>query len=290
MRRAPLFLLFLAAALGAQAGDWATFGHDNARTAVGDPLRLPLRRAWVHRAALPPEPAWPEPARNDYFHRLLNLTPGVTYDRAFHVAAARGAVFFASSASDEIFCLDATTGARRWSFVTEGPVRFAPVVDGEKVLAGSDDGWVYGLSAADGSPAWRFRLGPGDARLPGNGRMISRWPVRTGIVVEDGVAYCAAGLFPVTEGVYLAAFDVAAGRETWKRKLDLSPQGYLAAAAGKLIVPTGRTPPAAFALRDGKTVVWQTLRLIRGEAGGRDDRCLLESRVNRRLKRLHRPA
>ncbi|MGD0090650.1 MAG: PQQ-binding-like beta-propeller repeat protein, partial [Planctomycetota bacterium] len=78
------------------------------------------------------------------------------------------------------------------------------------------------------------------------------WPVRTGILVENGTGYCAGGLFPVTEGVYLAAFDVATGREDWKRKVDLAPQGCLAAAAGKLLVPTGRTPPVAFALEDGQ--------------------------------------
>ncbi|MGD0094257.1 MAG: hypothetical protein ABSE73_30485, partial [Planctomycetota bacterium] len=64
------------------------------------------------------------------------------------------------------------------------------------------------------------------------------WPVRTGILVENGTGYCAGGLFPVTEGVYLAAFDVATGREDWKRKVDVAPQGCLAAAAGKLLVPT----------------------------------------------------
>ncbi|MGD0094255.1 MAG: PQQ-binding-like beta-propeller repeat protein, partial [Planctomycetota bacterium] len=212
--RLSLCLLCFAAALTAQANDWPASGHDNARTAAAEePLRLPLRQAWVHWAAQPPSPAWPAAARQDYWHKLLNLTPSVTYDRVFQVAAARGAVFFASSAGDEICCLDAATGARRWSFVTEGPVRLAPTLAGDKVLAGSDDGWVYCLAAADGTLAWRYRLGPREARLPGNGRMISRWPVRTGILVENGTGYCAGGLFPVTEGVYLAAFDVATGRE-----------------------------------------------------------------------------
>ena len=253
MHRASVLLLLAALAPSpVRASDWAAYGHDNARTgATADALQAPRKPAWTHWAPLPPDPAWPDPARQDFWNYRFNLNPAVTYDRAFHVVAAGGFVYYGSSADDGIHALDAATGARRWSFFTEGPVRAAPAVAGDLVLAGSDDGWVYALAASDGALRWKYRPGPRDARLMGNGRMISRWPVRTGVVVADGSALFAAGLFPVTEGVWLAAVDAASGRELWKRKIEQPAQGYPAVAAGRLFLPAGRTPPGAFALRDG---------------------------------------
>ena len=40
---------------------------------------------------------------------------------------------------------------------------------------------------------------------------MSVWPVRTGVVVENGVAYFGAGLFP-QEGQYLCAVSAADGK------------------------------------------------------------------------------
>jgi outer membrane protein assembly factor BamB len=238
---------------GAALADWPAYGHDSARTAAAaESLRLPLEPAWVHVAPHPPEFSWPDPAKNDYWHYKYNLQPRVTYDRAFHVTVAGGAVFYGSSADDHIHCLDAKTGEPRWAFAAEGPVRLAPTVVGDTLLAGSDDGSVYCLSAADGRLRWQYRPGPRDSRILGDGKMISRWPIRTGVAVEAGVGYCAAGLFPVSEGVYLAAFDPATGREHWKRKVDQSAQGYLLASGGRLFVPSGGASPGIFAQRDGE--------------------------------------
>ena len=235
------------------AADWPAYLQDNARSGAGaDSLRLPLKPAWMHAAQEAPQPAWPGPAKQDYWHNKHDLNPRVTYDSAFQVVAAGDAAFYGSSSDDQVHCLDARTGKQRWSFFTGGPVRLAPVVAGDCVLAGSDDGWVYCLSAADGRLKWRYRPGASDACMIGNGRVISRWPVRTGLAVEGGIAYCAAGLFPVSEGVYLAAFDVATGREVWKQKIDQSAQGYLAAAGGRLYLPSGRTAPGIYSRADGK--------------------------------------
>ena len=245
--------LSLALAVGAGAADWPTYSHDAARSAVTDEsLRLPLKAAWTYASPHPPAPAWPDPARHDYWHSKHHLNPRVVYDRAFHVAVAGDAVFFGSSADDRVVCLGLADGKPRWEFFTEGPVRLAPTVAGGKVYVGSDDGWVYCLSASDGRLLWKTRPGPDDRRCIGNGRMISRWPVRTGVVVDGDTAYCAAGLFPTTEGVYLCALDAAGGRELWKQKIDQPAQGYLLASPDRLYVPSGRTGPGAFDRKDGR--------------------------------------
>jgi len=210
---------------------WPAYRHDVQRSGVSrEELKLPLTQVWRHRAAHAPRPAWPElPARRDVFRRVPQLAPTTADDFAYHVAVAEGAVYYGSSADDTVYCLDAAEGRVRWSFTTEGPVRLAPVVIGGRLYAGSDDGWLYCLDAGDGHLLWKYRGGPEDRRLPGNGRMMSLWPVRCGIVVADGVVYLCAGLFP-TQGSYLCAVSADDGRELWKQKINVVSQGYMLAS------------------------------------------------------------
>jgi len=164
-------------------------------------------------------------------------------------------VLYGSSADDQVYCLDAATGREKWSFFTEGPVRFAPTVAAGKVYVGSDDGRVYCLALGDSKLLWRRRVASDDRRVPGNGRVISVWPVRTGVLVDRGVVYCCAGLF-CREGLHLCALDAKEGTVLWRREVGGSrpPQGYLMASDSRLFVPTGRTPPIVFDRRDGKNL------------------------------------
>ena len=254
----PLTALLVTAVWGgsprAHADDWPTYRRDCRRTGVSaEMLELPLREAWVHRATHVPAPAWPGPATADFWHQLHGLSPTMIYDRAFHVAVVDDLLYYGSSADDTVYCVDVTAGDVVWSFITEGPVRLAPTIAGGKLYVGSDDGCAYCLDATDGRLLWSYRAGPEDRRLPGNGRMISLWPVRTGVVVDDGVAYFAAGLFP-TQGVYLCAVDADSGREIWKQPIDVSAQAYLLASPTRLFVPTGRTAPRAFERAGGQAL------------------------------------
>lgn len=256
--RAGLVALCLYLAIGGmvcRAQDWPTFGHDERRgaaSAVG--LRFPLARAWVHQAEHAPSPAWPPPARADYYHYKKDLNPRVTFDHAYQVAAVGERIYYGSSTDDSIVCLDAGDGMVRWTFHTEGPVRLAPTVAEGRLYVGSDDGHVYCLSGASGELIWERRIGPDKSRCIGNGRVISRWPVRSGVLVHDGVAYCAAGLFPGSEGVFLAGLDEETGATTMRRKLEQSVQGYMALTPHQLILPSGRTSPFMYRLEDGSPI------------------------------------
>jgi outer membrane protein assembly factor BamB len=234
------------------AEDWPTFGADSRRSCVtSEQLKLPLRELWVFKTTRPPSPAWPGPAKQDFFHHHYNLRPTVSYDEAFHVIGAGDTVYFSSSADDKVYALNAITGEVRWTFFTEGPVRLAPsVVDG-RVYVGCDDGYLYCLSKNDGSLLWKYRVDEQNRMVPGNGRLISMWPVRAGLVVNEGTVYFAAGLFP-TQGTYLTALGAEDGTVKWKQKVDISPQGYMLASDERLYVPTGRTGPVMFARSDGK--------------------------------------
>ncbi len=265
---------------------WPAYRHDAQRSGVSsEELKLPLTQVWRHRATHTPCPAWPElPARQDVFRRVLQLAPTTTYDCAYHVAVADGAVYYGSSADDTVYCLDAAEGRVRWSFTTDGPVRLVPVVAGGRVYAGSDDGCLYCLSAADGRLLWQYRGGPEDPRspgsaaplrvggpsgrwLPGNGRMMSLQPVRCGIIVDAGVVYLCAGLFP-SQGSYLCAVSADEGRELWKQKINIVSQGYMLASPAHLYVPTGRTAPCVFDRQTGKEIGALPGAGANGAAGG----------------------
>lgn len=229
----------------ARGDDWPTYLHDNERSGVtADKVQLPLHTRWIYTAPRPPAPAWPLPAKQDFWHKLTDLPARVVFDRAFHPVSDGQRLFFGSSADDKVYCLDAKTGKLLWSFFTEGPVRLAPTIAEDKLLLGSDDGHVYCLKSTDGSLIWKTRIAPGVRQIAGNERIISAWPVRTGVLVDDQTAFCCAGIFP-DKGVYQAALDVATGKIKASGKISASAQGYLMRKGDKLTVATGQDPAGA---------------------------------------------
>jgi outer membrane protein assembly factor BamB len=255
------------------AGDWPMFRHDARRSAVSsDPLEFPLRLAWHWVSHRPPQPAFADPLRHptefDFAHvRDFPQPVQLNFDHAFHPVAADGRVFFGSSADDSVRCVSLKTGEPLWDFVTGGPVRFAPQLVDDRVYLASDDGFVYCLSAQTGEPIWQFRAAPSARQLVGNGRMISRWPLRTGVLVVDGTLYVTAGMWP-SEGVFVYALDAKTGGIKWVNDTSgtvnlptanpgayaisgVGPTGYLLSGTGALVVPTGRSMPAAYSLEDG---------------------------------------
>lgn len=256
-----LFAVF--GAFTAHAEDWTTYQHDAARTAATpESLRVPLQPQWAWRSPAPPQMAWPGPARWDGYNKVFNMKDRMVFDRVFHVVSVGDTVLFGSSATDQVYCLDANSGERRWSFFCEAPVRFAPTIHDGHVYFGSDDGHVYCLRHVDGELIWKRRLAPGDDRLPGNGRVISKWPVRTSVVQFDGLIYACCGMFPA-EGVYLVAMNARDGEEQWRTRIeDLPAQGYLLASSSRIYVPSGRNNPIVFDRQTGSL-----LRVVRGAGG-----------------------
>lgn len=247
----PAFYVLISFIGLAHGQDWPTYMHDGFRSGVTDAqLELPLKGAWTFKALHPPAPAWGEPARQDFFHDHFDLRAVETYDRAFHAVANADTVYFASSSQSKVYALNAETGAVRWIFFAEGPIRFAPALSDGRLYVGSDDGCVYCLSGKDGALLWKRRVAPDERMIPGNGRMISLWPVRTGLVVDQGLVYCTAGLFP-EQGTYLAALDARTGSVKYRQRLKVAPQGYILASAQRLYLPTGRTNPAIFSREQG---------------------------------------
>ncbi|MBN2473389.1 MAG: PQQ-binding-like beta-propeller repeat protein [Pirellulales bacterium] len=258
----PFLALFLVAAVGHNASgeDWPTYGHDNGQTGVTPQrLRPPLSLRWVFRSPFPPAKGWARPVNG---YGATKNASNVSFDDAFRVTSAGPTAYFASSAENTIYAVDAAEGTLRWRFFTKAPPRLAPTLWQGKVYFGSDDGTAWCLDAADGHVAWKIDAAPTDERMLGTGRFLSLWPIRAGVMVENGVAYFTAGLFP-SEGIYLIAAAAEDGRLLYRRQLDRgglgapSPQGYLLASTDSLYM-TSRTAPTRWRLEDGRPIPLQT--------------------------------
>lgn len=268
----PLLLcLALASTLYA---DWPTYLHDSSRIGqTNENLAAPLTKRWEHQSPTPPKMAWA--GEDGRVIEGLELFNRIRFDDVFHTAIAGDRVFFGSSVDGRVYCKSLTTGKEEWTFFTDAPIRLAPQIVGDRLYIGSDDGYAYCLEAANGKLVWKLRAGPNDERILARGRMISRWPVRTGVLVDDGVAFFGAGVFP-HENVYLYAVEAATGKVIWKNdaisqddagRNDLSPQGYMLATKEILFVPSGRSLSAAFDRKTGKPINKPTPGW-RGDAGG----------------------
>jgi len=235
------------------SSNWLSFQKDDKNSGVSsDSLIFPLNLQWQNVSMYAPDPAWPAPAKKDYWQRYPNLAPRVIYDRAYHVTVKGKSLYYASSGDNKVYCLDAYSGKEKWSFSTEGPNRTVPTIYKNNIYVGSDDGYVYCLKSNDGKLVWKYKAGEISRILPGNGRMISLCPVRTGIVARSGKIYFAAGLFPGVE-VFLVALDAETGKEIWKKKQDgLAPQGYPVASDSLLYIPNSRATPYVFSLENGE--------------------------------------
>lgn len=247
-----LFAVLLTA-VGPDSSTWPTYGGDAARSHVSD-VAPPTNPVEAWRRDVGTSPAWPGPAKWDAYNKVEDLKSRLRFDDAPQPIIVDGVVIVGSSRDDTVEAIDIETGTVNWTFWTEGPVRFSPFIHGDRVLVGSDDGHLYALDRESGAEQWRVRPGPVDRRVAGNGRIVSAWPIRTGPVVIDGKVYTTAGIFPL-EGVWVAAYDVQTGEQTWKvRHTDLPAQGYLVGSPERLYVPASRDTPVVLNRGDGARV------------------------------------
>ena len=179
------------------ADDWATYRHDNKRSSTtSDALQLPLSRKWVLKSKTPPNSAWSDPARWDAYKQKKELPALRNIDPVYYTVSVGDSVYFGSSSDFSVKCLDVNTGKEKWCYYTQGAVRIAPSVGSGKVYFGSDDGYAYCVDAKTGKLIWKFNPNPEHPLLASNGKFISEYPCRTGVMVRKGIAYCAFSLFP----------------------------------------------------------------------------------------------
>jgi outer membrane protein assembly factor BamB len=224
------------AELPGSPADWPTFRADNIASATSQ-ASVPRRtqRRWQSAAAATITPTAPTTA---------------------------GELVFLSGSDGIVRALEARTGRTVWTAYTGGNVRFPPTLWQGRALVGSGDGFVYAFEAKTGRQLWRFRAAPVERRIPVYGQLLSTWPVASGVLVQDGVAYAAAGIVNY-DGTHVYALDAATGRLRWQNNssghLDpqaiagVSVQGNMIIHDDKLWLAGGNVvSPGIYSLADGK--------------------------------------
>ena len=121
-----------------------------------------------------------------------------------------GGLVFVANRSGAVRAFD-EQGKLVWKAFTAGPIYYPPAVAHDRVYVGSADGRVYAFEARTGRSLWSFRVAPADAWIPVFGKLVSRWPVAGGVVVQNGTVYAAAGITHY-DGTYVVALDALTGK------------------------------------------------------------------------------
>ncbi|MBN1349609.1 PQQ-binding-like beta-propeller repeat protein [candidate division KSB1 bacterium] len=228
--------------------DWTTFRGNNQGTVTSDARIAPKGRfLWHH-----PTDKINIPATNSLGHLLYTFpTAPVTAD---------GLVFYADT-DGIVRALNLLNGELVWKAYTAGSVRLPPAIWKDRVFVGSGDGWVYCFAAKSGNLIWRFRAAPVERKIPVYGTLLSTWPVASGVLVEDGIAYFAAGIQNY-DGIHVYALDAESGNIVWQNNSSghLDPEartgvgvhGHLLLHAGKLYLAGGTSiSPAIYDIKTG---------------------------------------
>ena len=192
--------------------------------------------------------------------RLWEFRPPVDFQPTAPTAA--GGLIFLAGDDGKVRAIDAATGALRWSYLTAGPILQPPTIWEGRAYVGSGDGRIHALDAATGRFLWCFREAPVERRIMAYGALRSTWPVNTGVLVKDGVAFAGAGIID-NDGTYICALDAATGTLRWKNdtsghldkdlRKGVSAQGTLTLAGGRLWMPGGNViSPASYDASTGE--------------------------------------
>jgi outer membrane protein assembly factor BamB len=176
--------------VGASSDDWPMHRHDPLRSG-STTMNLPsqLRDSW-------------------------NVSIG---GRLTAPVAAGDSIIVSAIDEHQVVALDAEDGTRRWAFTAGGRVDSAPTIHRGSVLFGCADGWIYCLRLSDGEQVWRFRAAPDELKTVALGQVESVWPVHGSVLVEDGVAYAAAGRSSYLDGgIILYGLDPVTGKTIYR--------------------------------------------------------------------------
>lgn len=127
---------------------------------------------------------------------------------------ANGRVYVAQVDQHQVHALDATSGAKQWSFTAGARVDSPPTIVSGRVVFGSNDGYVYCLRETDGELIWRFRAAPLDLRHSAWEQLESVWPVHGSVLVQEGVVWAVAGRSVFLDGgLHLLRIDLKTGEK-----------------------------------------------------------------------------
>ncbi|MBN2271758.1 MAG: PQQ-binding-like beta-propeller repeat protein [Sedimentisphaerales bacterium] len=231
------------AELSQSEADWPTFRADNQCTARSEAAVGPnAKQLWQYDPKISAPSGAPRPT----------------------APVAAGGLVFVSGPDGIVRAVDAKTGKLRWKAYTGGAVRIPPTIWNGRAFVGSGDGYAYCFEAKTGRLLWRFRAAPAERWIPVYGSLMSTWPAASGVLVEDGTAYVAAGIVNY-DGTYVYALDAETGKIKWQNntsghldkqaRTGASVQGHQLLYDGKLYLASGTSlSPAVYNVADGKCI------------------------------------
>ena len=254
---AMIVFLWSVRIVGAADDDWPMWRCDAQRSA-STTNSLPSHWSLLWSKDLTPRTqAWDDP---------LNLDL-MTYDRIFEPIVVDGRLIVGFNDQNKTVAFDTDSGRKLWTVYTEAPVRLPPAAADGRVYFCCDDGYLYCVEVATGKLLWKFFGAPNRQHALGNRRLTSAWPSRGGPVVRDKTVYFCAGIWPFM-GTFIYALDTETGTVQWVNDhtgaqyikqphsapafAGIAPQGALVATEDMLIIPGGRSVPAAFDRATGK--------------------------------------
>jgi len=254
---------------------------DRLETAAGAAGPAPLEVApadWPTYRATAARDAASQAAVPEKVKRLWESKPKGACELTAPVAA--GGMVFVGGSDGIVRAFDAASGMQRWRAYTGGAVRYPPTIADGRAYVGSGDGWAYCFEAASGRLLWRFRAAPEERRIPVYGAILSTWPVSSGVLVHDGVAYLAAGINNF-DGTHVYALDAATGKIRWQNNtsghLDtfshrgVAAQGDTLLHGGKLYLAGGNAvSPAVYDAATGKCLNQPPVGWMSGAPRGRE--------------------
>lgn len=237
------------------AEDWPAYMHDNARTGYTTEVLVlqDLEPEWTYSSPSPPQRAWSDGPPWDAWS-YNGAVPMRDFDTALFVTVVGEDVYFGSSVTNSVHCIDAKNGSQKWFFRTDGAVRFPPTCSDNKLYFGSDDGYAYCITT-DGDLVWKYSPAGDNARvLCNNGNLITMWPIRSGTALLDGKVYFSASLVP-WKASYLCSVDAATGSDSGAGLYRVSggstPTGAILASNSNIYLPHGRHYPRIFSRATG---------------------------------------
>ena len=171
-------------------------------------------------------------------------------------AVYEGGVYFGAG-DENLYCVDAQTGAFRWAYKVRGAIRCPPVVEDGVVYIGADDESLYAIDAANGDHRWRFTarddiavgvaLGQGMAVVSsmdgnmygvavGSGKL--RWtPFRLPVAPTASSPVISENLAIMAVGPSMYGLSVRSGQQKWQTTLQAETAATPAVQGFDVYVP-----------------------------------------------------
>ena len=134
----------------------------------------------------------------------------VSGDQLPTAPVAAGGLVFVADRSGRVTAWD-EAGHKVWTAYTSGAIYYPPAIQDHRLFVGAADGRVYAFAARTGEALWSFRVAPRDRWIPIYDKLISRWPVSGGVVVQGDTVYAAAGIAHY-DGTFVVALDATSGQ------------------------------------------------------------------------------